>query len=220
MHWYVLFNTEPPIYAKRLRLHDAKCLNNLCSFYHSGRRSWLTQLIHSNLPFLCGISCISAIWFHTNTGWQWDLLTEFNSFRSSHTNMPQCLKSPALPLFNQPFSQAAIIEIIKAAPRYWPLCGQFTGDRWFPRTMASNAENASNRWRHHDLHWEKTSFCQGCMWSPLSWNMLLHVCWLLCFARKDIYQFILVVVAGSFGTDYWLCSLHDKSSYHLGFVLM
>ena len=29
------------------------------------------------------------------------------------------------------------------APRHWPLCGEFTGDRWIPAQMASNAENVS-----------------------------------------------------------------------------
>ena len=39
------------------------------------------------------------------------------------------LKSPASPLF----IQTQIKENIKA-PRHWPLCGEFTGDRWTPRT--------------------------------------------------------------------------------------
>ena len=39
-------------------------------------------------------------------------------------------------------------ENIKA-PRHWPLCGEFTDDRWIPRIMASNAENVSIWWRHH-----------------------------------------------------------------------
>ena len=37
--------------------------------------------------------------------------------------------------------------------QHWPLCGEFTGDRWIPRAfpaqMASNAENVSIWWRHH-----------------------------------------------------------------------
>ena len=32
-----------------------------------------------------------------------------------------------------PFGQTQIKENIKA-PRYWPLCGEFTGDRWILRT--------------------------------------------------------------------------------------
>ena len=43
------------------------------------------------------------------------------------------LKSPASRLFTQPFIRAQIKENIKA-PRHWPLCGGFTGDRWISRT--------------------------------------------------------------------------------------
>ena len=45
------------------------------------------------------------------------------------------------------------------APRHWPLCGEFTGDRWIPRTRASNAENVSIWWRHHDWRLIKTNIC-------------------------------------------------------------
>ena len=43
------------------------------------------------------------------------------------------LKSPASRLFTQPFIQAQVKEKIKA-PSHWPLWGDFTGDRWIPRT--------------------------------------------------------------------------------------
>ena len=43
------------------------------------------------------------------------------------------LKSPASRVFTQAFIQAQMKENIKA-PRHWPLCGEFTGDRWIPRT--------------------------------------------------------------------------------------
>ena len=43
------------------------------------------------------------------------------------------LKSPASWLFTQPFIHTQIKENIKA-PRHWPLCGEFTGDRWIHRT--------------------------------------------------------------------------------------
>ena len=43
------------------------------------------------------------------------------------------LKSPALRLFTQPFIQTQMKDNIKA-PRHWPLCGEFIGDRWIPRT--------------------------------------------------------------------------------------
>ena len=45
-----------------------------------------------------------------------------------------CLKSPALPLFTQPFIQAQIKEKKIKALGYWPLCGEFTSHRWIPRT--------------------------------------------------------------------------------------
>ena len=43
------------------------------------------------------------------------------------------LRSPASRLFIQTFIHAQIKENIKA-PRHWPLCVEFTGDRWIPRT--------------------------------------------------------------------------------------
>ena len=43
------------------------------------------------------------------------------------------LKSLALQLFTQPFTRVQIKENSKA-PRHWPLCGEFTGDRWILRT--------------------------------------------------------------------------------------
>ena len=42
-------------------------------------------------------------------------------------------ESPASQLFTQPFIRSQIKENIKA-PRHWPLCGEFTGDRWIPHT--------------------------------------------------------------------------------------
>ena len=44
--------------------------------------------------------------------------------------------------------QTQIKENIEA-PRHWPLCWEFTGGRWLPAQMASNAENVSIWWRHH-----------------------------------------------------------------------
>ena len=44
--------------------------------------------------------------------------------------------------------QAQIKENIKA-PRHWPLWGEFTGDRWIPRTKGQYAENVSVWWRHY-----------------------------------------------------------------------
>ena len=49
------------------------------------------------------------------------------------------LKSLALRLFTQVFIQAQIKENIKA-PHYWPLGGEFTGDRWIPHTKGQKRE--------------------------------------------------------------------------------
>ena len=43
------------------------------------------------------------------------------------------LKSPAPPLFTHPLIVAQIKANTKA-PSHWLLCGEFTGDRWIPRT--------------------------------------------------------------------------------------
>ena len=48
------------------------------------------------------------------------------------------LRSPTSRLFTQPFIRARIKENIKD-PRHWPLCGEFTGDRWIPRRGPVNS---------------------------------------------------------------------------------
>ena len=53
----------------------------------------------------------------------------------------------SLTIVTQLFIQAQIKENIKD-PRHGPLCGEFTGE--FSAQMASNAENVSIWWRHHD----------------------------------------------------------------------
>ena len=52
-------------------------------------------------------------------------------------------------LFTRPFIQAQMKEDIKA-PRHWPLCWEFTGDRWISRTKGQWRGNISIWWRHHD----------------------------------------------------------------------
>ena len=54
-----------------------------------------------------------------------------------------------------------IKENIKA-PRHWPLCGGFTGE--FPAQRASNTENVSIWWRHHDIRgcWCGRAWCGVC----------------------------------------------------------
>ena len=73
-------------------------------------------------------------------------------------------KSPASRLFTQLFIQAQIKENIKT-PRHWPLCREFTGQRWIPRTKG--------HWRGKCFHLMTSSCGQtrimGCAWPSLSW---------------------------------------------------
>ena len=50
-----------------------------------------------------------------------------------HNGRDDVKKPIASPMFAQPFIQEQIKENFKA-PRHWPLCGEFPGDRWIPRT--------------------------------------------------------------------------------------
>ena len=64
------------------------------------------------------------------------------------------------------------------APRHWPLWGKYAGDRWIPRTKASNAEYVSTWWRLHvgnighgtchkgqrGSRWKKTQFGDSNLW--------------------------------------------------------
>ena len=58
-------------------------------------------------------------------------------------------KSPALRLFSQPFIHLQSKENTKAQ-RHWHLRGDFTGDRWIPRTKG--------RWRGKCFHWMTSSW--------------------------------------------------------------
>ena len=68
-----------------------------------------------------------------------------------------------------------IKEHIKA-PRHWPFCGEFTGDRWIPRKKASNAEIVSIWWRHHDLPNSSRAVCTPPPNSPLMASSMVLPC--------------------------------------------
>ena len=73
------------------------------------------------------------------------------------------LKSPASPLFAQPFVHAQIKKNIKA-PCHWPFWEEPTGDQWIPLTKGQYREKNSFWWRHH------TSICRYHTWVSLSCN--------------------------------------------------
>ena len=89
--------------------------------------------------------------------------------------------------------QVQIKEKIKAS-RHWPLCGEFTDDRWIPRTMASNAENVLIWWRHHEQrnleHDVDVTQASWCLKSPTIWPFAQHV--FVCLWQKLISVKVLV----------------------------
>ena len=67
------------------------------------------------------------------------------------------LKSPASRLFTQAFIEAQIKENMKTL-RHWPLWGEFTSDRWIPRTK--------DQYRGKMFPYMMTSSCVSCdFWS-------------------------------------------------------
>ena len=105
------------------------------------------------------------------------------------------LKSPAAAwLFTQSFIQAQIKENIKAL-RHWPLCGEFTGTGEFPAQRASNAENISIWWRHHDPSGAGTGLIQERTKRSKPW---LRMFWLL--ASPSHHQ------------PYWPCRINGSLS--------
>ena len=76
-------------------------------------------------------------------------------------------------VFTQSFIQMQIKENIKA-PRHWPLCGEFTGDRWIPRTNGQLHGKCfrlmTSSCRRHTL-WNYTSSL--CCW----WHAIILFLW-------------------------------------------
>ena len=66
--------------------------------------------------------------------WKWSNIIELGHLHFNDVITGRWrLKSPASRLFTQPYLRAQIKENIKTL-RHCPLCGEFTGDRWIPRT--------------------------------------------------------------------------------------
>ena len=77
------------------------------------------------------------------------IIFKFRTRRAAFPFVYNHFKSPASRLFTQRLIHLQIKENIKA-PRHLPLCGEFTGTGELPAQRASNAENVSIWWRHHD----------------------------------------------------------------------
>ena len=77
----------------------------------------------------------------------WFVITRYNldgSLKWLHNG-----RDGVSPLFTPLFIQAHIKENIIKAPRHWPLWGEFTGDRWIPRTNGQLRGNVSIWCSHH-----------------------------------------------------------------------
>ena len=72
-----------------------------------------------------------------------NIFNEIHSITMTSWWMRWRLKTPASPLFTWPLIQVQIKEHINA-PRHWPLCGQFTGDWWIPRTNGQRGRKCSH----------------------------------------------------------------------------
>ena len=76
--------------------------------------------------------------------------------------------------------------------RYWPLCGEFTGTGEFPAQRASNAENVSIWWRHHDtVNFYRLLFIYVVfvMWFCCIGSLYFNICQV--FYIVAVYVFIL-----------------------------
>ena len=110
------------------------CQNkNMMAYIRRYKAKMYNVTYHSNIFPLC------IIWQYS-MGLFYLFITHAPLFRRSCNPVTQSRAfhchfehTPALRLFTHKFIQAQTKENIKA-PCHWPLCGEFTGDRWIPRT--------------------------------------------------------------------------------------
>ena len=104
------------------------------------------------------------------------------------------LKSPAFQLFTQPYFQTQIKENTKA-PRHWPLWGEFTGDRWIPRTKDQKRGKVSIWWRHHEI-----ILCVKGRPNPREISYTCHITISAAhLSHKTCYKVIMFIVLSNFG---------------------
>ena len=121
--WPVNSPHKGPVTRKMFPFDDVVMLfrpqyvNQMCGSYRSEVQTWTN--IDQPLPPTIRVLIAGT--------WKWTLRWRHNERHGVSNHQPHdCL-------LNQPFIQAQIKENIKAA-RHWPLCWEFTGDRWIPRT--------------------------------------------------------------------------------------
>ena len=126
---YIRANTK---HNKTICISYTVCyLYTLCNThsYQTKPRDFKFKNIH--LYELTSSNIITIIMYKLTDVWRW------SARRSRHycDDMMAAMASQitSLTIIPQPFIQAQIKENIKA-PCHWPLCGEFTVDRWIPRT--------------------------------------------------------------------------------------
>ena len=136
----ILFGHMLVMYQKIFfSIYDETCVQNF-KCLHMPKIHFLSVTLwrHSNRPMRCRENSTYVILGGSNF---WGYLDAHGISQNAscifHYNDvimgAMQLKSPASPLFTQPFIQTQVKRNIKA-PRHWPLCGEFTGNRWIPRT--------------------------------------------------------------------------------------
>ena len=104
------------------------------------------QWLVKSTQLWCDILC----WMNYHIYHNW--MREHNTLQWRHNGRDGVSDHQPHECHTQPFIQVQIKENIKAQ-RLWPSCREFPGDRWieFPTQRASNADNVSIWWRHHEM---------------------------------------------------------------------
>ena len=89
----------------------------------------------------------------------------------------------------------------KQFPRCWPLCGEFTGHRWIPRTKASVAELWCFLWSAHEYTVEQTIVRQV-IWDAITLIMTPSQ-WI--WSGSVLFQ-LLIITRGCISAMIWRCA--------------
>ena len=92
-------------------------------YSHTNVRMWLAN---EALAYIISSIDISFLWYMNAIP-----VSTFIVFTRPHYD--DVIMGAMVSQITQKFIRAQIKENIKV-PRHWPLCGEFTGDRWIPRT--------------------------------------------------------------------------------------
>ena len=91
------------------------------------------------------------------------------------------------------------------APRHWPLRGNSPETGEFPAQMASNAENVSNWWRHHEPCYH--CWPRGLVWRQAaaprmtSWKLSIFTLYQFIYNNVLFYDFLLLWLHLKFGVN-------------------